>query len=258
MSAPVKLVAWALVLSVGGLAGCGEDDPPPPPKSSRSKPAAAAVTGGARGGAALPVEQLVTYSKVEEVVTPDEAKTIRHQFKPIDFAQDPSGTSNRDPFRSYIIAQVSVNAQANADDSTAKTEKCANKKIAASGYSTHELRLLGVVSRGTIRYATFADTADVGWVVQRGDCIGSEHARVKIIGEAFVTLEYPGAPATAADPAPRADEREYQLYPKDLTSEMSAGEEGQPVIRTRPRSIDINPTPVEGAASPTPGGKTEQ
>jgi Tfp pilus assembly protein PilP len=205
-------------------------------------------------------EQLVAYKKVEDVVTPDEAKTIRHLFKPVDFQQDPSGTSNRDPFRSYIIAQVSVNPTGTgADDHSAKTEKCANKKIAASGYSTHELRLIGVVSRGTIRFATFADTANVGWVVQRGDCIGSEHARVKIIGEAFVTLEYPGAPATTADPTPRADEREYQLYPKDLASELNPDDEADAAIRRRrPPPINITPEPAEGAAPPQPGGKINQ
>jgi Tfp pilus assembly protein PilP len=258
MSTQRNAVALALALSLAGLAGCGEDDPPPPPKNSRPKAAAAAAAGG-RGGAALPTEQLVAYKKVEDVVTPDEAKTIRHQFKPVDFQQDPSGTSNRDPFRSYIIAQVSVNPQGNgSDDTSVKTEKCANKKIAAAGYSTHELRLIGVVSRGTIRFATFADSGNVGWVVTRGDCIGSEHARVKLIGEAFVTLEYPGAPATATDPAPRADEREYQLYPKDLATDMANEEEGEPIMRRRPPPIDITPEPDEVPAPPPPGGKINQ
>ena len=244
-----------LTLALTGLAACGEDEPPPPPKKAR--PAAAAAAAGR--GAATPTEKLVSYKKVEDIVTADEAKSIRHQWKPNDFVQDPSGTSNRDPFRSYIIAQVSVNPQGGTDDnSTTKTEKCANKKIAASGYSTHELRLIGVVSRGTIRYATFADTANVGWVVQRGECIGSERARVKIIGEAFVTLEYPGAAATAADPAPRSDEREYQLYPKEISTE-STDDSDQPTIRRRPRPIDITPMPPEGAATtPSPGGPGNQ
>lgn len=252
-------IALALAAGFGlGATGCGEDDPPPPPKSNRPKPAAAAAA-GARGGSAMQAEALVAYKKVEEVVTPDEAKTIRHIFKSADFQPDPSGTTNRDPFRSYIITQVSVNAPGSTpEDASAKTEKCANKKIAAAGYSTHELHLIGVVSRGTIRFATFADTANVGWVVQRGDCIGSEHARVKLIGEAFVTLEYPGAPPTAADPNPHTDEREYQLYPKDLTSEMSSDGDDDSGLRRRPPAIDITPEPPEGAPPTAPGGKTQQ
>lgn len=243
----MSTVARGLLLTtLVGLAGCGEDEPPPPPRKPRQTAATAVATGGGRGSAQP--ETLVAYKKVEDVVKPEEAPTVRHQFKPTDFVPDPSGNTNRDPFRSYVIAQVSANTTADNEETTTKTEKCANKKIAAAGYSTHELRLIGVVSRGTISYATFADSADVGWVVQRGDCIGSEHARVKTIGGAFVTLEYPGAPPTAADPNPHVDERQYQLYPKDLATEM--GSDDEPTIRRRPRAIEITPAPPEPVTPP--------
>lgn len=249
----------ALFFVLFASSGCGEDEPPPPPpRSNRARPAPTPAA-GQRGGPAGTPEQLTTYRKVEDVVSPDEARSIRHVFKPNDFVNDPSGTASRDPFRSYVVAQVSASSQAaSADATTAKSEKCANKKIAAAGYTTQELRLIGIVSRGTVRFATFSDTANVGWVVKRGDCIGSEHARVKLIGEAFVTLEYPGVtppPGTtgtgAAAEAPRVGEREYQLYPKELSTESE--DEEDPRTRRRPPRLGDIPVRPDEMPVPTTG-----
>ena len=93
---------------------------------------------------------------------------MRHAFAPTDFEGDPTGTANRDPFRSYVVAQISTNTEARHDDDVARSEKCANKKVAAGDTSIQQLKLIGVISRGTMRMATFTDAADVGWVVRLG------------------------------------------------------------------------------------------
>lgn len=252
--------AWtALALTTVGLVACGGDeDPPPPPR--RAAAAAAAAPGAAGRAADGPAAgNLPTYAKIEgrADLKPGEAKSLRHVFAPIDFEGDATGTANRDPFRSFVVAQVSTNTDVRRQDDPARSEKCANKKVAAGDTSIQQLKLIGVISRGTMRIATFTDAADVGWVVRLGDCIGSEHARVKLIGEGFVTLENPVV-ATAADPNPQATGKDYRLRDRELIDEMSTNsgdDDDAPRIRRRPRSLDPSPPPAE---APSAGGSGAQ
>ncbi|MEZ4403360.1 MAG: hypothetical protein R3B06_25260 [Kofleriaceae bacterium] len=244
----MRALAW---ITLGALvaSGCGDDDPPPPPRAKAATPAAAAAAAAARGG---PTPGTMTaYAKIEDApdLKPGEAKTIRRRFTPQDFVPDPTGVSNRDPFRSFVVAQVSINASPTGEATAARAEKCANKKIAAAGYATRELRLIGIISRGTRRVATFADTAGVGWVIGKDDCIGSEHARVDQIGDSYVNLVYPTTPS-AADPNPKAEQRQFRLRERELIDEMTLDQD-QPDIRTRPRPTIVEPPP-QGAG--TPGG----
>ncbi|MBK7074624.1 MAG: hypothetical protein IPH44_20245 [Myxococcales bacterium] len=252
----MRTLAWTtLALTTVGLVACGGEDDPPPPPPRRAAAAAAAPGANARAGAGPAAGTLTTYAKIEgrADLKPGEAQTLRHAFAPTDFEGDPTGTANRDPFRSYVVAQISTNTEARHDDDVARSEKCANKKVAAGDTSIQQLKLIGVISRGTMRMATFTDAADVGWVVRLGDCIGSEHARVKLIGEGFVTLENAVIP-TAADPNPQATGKDYRLRDKELIDEMSTNGSGDdddaPRIRRRPRSLD----PAPPAEAPSAGG----
>ncbi|MBK9036615.1 MAG: hypothetical protein IPL61_36095 [Myxococcales bacterium] len=235
-------------MAVTVLAACGEDEAPPPPPSRRAAAAAAAAQPG-RGAPGAAAGALPTYAKIEG--RPDlkkgEAATLRHAFVPADFEPDVNGVSNRDPFRSYVVVQVSTNTEARPTEELGRAEKCANKKLAAPDTSIQQLRLIGVISRGTMRVATFVDSADVGWVVRLGDCIGSEHAKVAKIGEAFVTVENV-APATPADPTPTATGKNYKLHDTELIDQMTnqADPDG-PRIRRGPRTPDLAPPPEPGS-----------
>jgi hypothetical protein len=78
-----------------------------------------------------------------------------------------------------------------------------------------DLRLIGIVLRGTRSYALFRDSAAFGHIVKRGDCLGKEKARVDSIGAGFVRLEVtPEAPPGGAAPDPQM--RDIQLHPEEL------------------------------------------
>jgi Tfp pilus assembly protein PilP len=250
----MRALTWTLLAGVAASACGGDEEAPPPPR--RTTAAAAAATPGGRGAAAA-AGALTTYAKIES--RPDladgEAQTLRHKFSPGDFEADNSGTNKRDPFRSFVVVQVSINTDERTDEPISRTEKCSNKKVAAPDTSIQQLRLIGVIARGTMRVATFADAADYGWVVRLGDCIGSEHARVTKIGEAFVSVENPVI-ATAADPNPRATGKDYRLRDVELIDQMTTSvddDEDAPRIRRRPRDI-APPSPPEPPPALTPGG----
>ena len=251
----MRALTATLLIGVAASA-CGEDDPPPPPRRTAAAVAAAAAPSGRDTTTAT--GSLTTYAKIES--RPDlakgEAETLRHKFVPGDFEADSSGSNKRDPFRSFVVVQVSINTDERSDEPISRTEKCSNKKVAAPDTSIQQLRLIGVIARGTMRVATFADAADYGWVVRLGDCIGSEHARVTKIGEAFVSVENPVI-ATAADPNPRATGKDYRLRDVELIDQMTTSvddDDDAPRIRRRPRDIAPPASQPEPPPSLSPGG----
>lgn len=200
---------WITLLLV---AGCGDEEEPPPVK----QPAQAA--GGAQGGRApaanAPTTQpLVVYQQIESIAADEkEAKSLRHQFRDTDFQVDPSGTVNRDPFRSYVINQPGVTT-GDTTLTAEPTELCPAKKQIANTYMARELKLTGIVSRGTTRWALFSDTANKGHIVNRNDCIGKEKGRVVEIGAAYAKAEISPEPLPN-QPAPKPEVIIYQLYPQ--------------------------------------------
>jgi hypothetical protein len=81
-----------------------------------------------------------------------------------------------------------------------------------------DLRLMGIVLRGTRSYALFRDSAAFGHIVKRGDCLGKEKARVETIGAGFVRLKVtPEAPPGA--PAPAPETRDIALHPEEIAIE---------------------------------------
>lgn len=155
--------------------------------------------------------RLAAYDKV-----PDE---YRHKFLETDFRPDITGMENRDPFRSYVLNSPTKRT----DDVTFDVnEICTKDNSVAPTYSLRNLRLLGIVLRGTKSYALFRDTGGLGHIVHRGDCLGKEKARVESIGSGFVRLSViPEAPPGAPAPAPQT--RDIMLYPDEMSLEPEGG-----------------------------------
>jgi hypothetical protein len=203
------LMALLFVASCGGDEGGGGAKPAAKPAGNAraaAKPAAQATT-----------QQLAVYKQVESLAADEkEANSLRHQFRDTDFQVDPTGTVNRDPFRSFVINQPGVASGTGDTTLTAEpTELCPAKKQMATSYMARELKLTGIVARGTTRWALFTDTASKGHIIHRNDCIGKEKARVVEIGAAYAKVEISAEPLPGQPPRP-PDVIIYQLYPQQL------------------------------------------
>ncbi|HEY4117173.1 MAG TPA: pilus assembly protein PilP [Byssovorax sp.] len=140
----VALVIFALALAIG-LVGCG-DDPQPQNKPSSAKPAAAAPAKKGKGK-----------GKAAEVKL-DLPPLPLKEFKEGDFSET---DQSRDPFRSFASVFVSQ----------AKAKATVQRKAIVERYALDELKLIGIVSRGTSR-ALLTDPSGSGWVAKVGDLIG--------------------------------------------------------------------------------------
>ena len=247
-------------IAVLGLAltACGGDDAPaaakPPAKAAPAKSAAAK-----KGGKLAATVQV--YTKVEEVVTEEERKTIRRPFVDKDFAPDSSGNENRDPFRSYVVRQVGTGPQAQQQPKEEGDDNCSAEQMKAPRYNIRALVLIGIVLRGAKSYGLFRDTAGVGWIVKRNDCLGKEKARVTKIDAEFVALEVvPDAGLNQAQRPPV--EQTIKLHQKDLEIPVdmaegseeapSEGNKVPPAQPAAPSTPTAQPTPV--APPPTGAG----
>ena len=235
----MKLIASALVLVL--FAACGGDEPPPPPKPGGP---AAGKPGAKPGGPAGKKVLLQARTHVEEKVVcpaPDkptgpkcdpaapacdpgkfcltvgsgafcepcrERDSIRHEFKDRDFVLD----QTRDPFQSFIIVQKGL------EETTEKKEEGPCKRqdqFVATNYSYLDLKLVGIVAKGTQRKVLMMDRGNLGHIIHRGDCVGKEKAVVKDIGPGFVTFVIQ---PDEDDKTPNRQpvERSVQLHPKGL------------------------------------------
>jgi Tfp pilus assembly protein PilP len=198
------MAATALALPV---ASCGDDGggaPPPRRPGSKGKKAGKKKKKKAAGVSDAVKKRLIPIGKVD--------KELRHTFKETDFQPDPTGDINRDPYRSFLLQQ----ATGEKKEKGQQTDICTTKNSRASNYSLRDLRLLGLVLKGTKQYALFRDSAGLGHIVNRGDCLGKEKAIVDDIGAGFVSIEItPDAPQGTVAPPPQ--KRQIQLHPKELT-----------------------------------------
>lgn len=208
-------VAGALLLA---LTACGDDLPEVKQKRPAARRGAAAKTpAGAKAKAKGP--PLKTYAKI-----PDK---LRRTFLEKDFRPDPTGDANRDPFRSYIVRQPGLGETRTDDDASAADDICRNdkrrKNWQAPNFSLRDLKLLGIIMRGTRGYAQFVDTGGEGWIVTQGNCLGVEKAIVTSIGSGVVRLQVrPQAPLGGTAPPPV--NRDIPLYPEEYditTSDQS-------------------------------------
>lgn len=222
------------------VASCGQDEAPPPKKPAAAKPGAAKGKAGAKGkGSALTrrthVEEKVACPVPAKASGPacdkdapscnpglfclevsgkwscepcPERDSIRHEFKDRDFVSD----QNRDPFQSFLIAQKGLEEPI---EQKREPGPCTRQdQFVATNYSYLDLRLVGIVAKGTQRKALMMDRGNVGQIIKRGDCVGKEKAVVKDIGTGFITFVVAYDDGTT--PSRQPQERTVQLHPKGL------------------------------------------
>jgi hypothetical protein len=223
----MRTILRSTVLCAALLGACGGDSKPPQrgvtnkPKKDPASPEAGGGAKPAGGGGAAPAGakgkppvKLQTYAKVVE--------EYRRKLEKADFSPDPTGDVNRDPFRSYLIDLSQVTGKGKKQGEQALEDECEEKGVVAENYGLRDLRLVGIVLRGTKTYAMFTDNQNRGHIANRGNCLSKERARVKDIGTDRVTLEIRGqAPPGAPAPAPR--EEQWLLDPNALDLDMESG-----------------------------------
>lgn len=189
------LALAALGLATGGAA-CGDDSSSsakPAPRKPRTKKANKAVKGTAA----------FAYAKVDV--------ELRRKLGEIDFIPDSTGETNRDPFRSWVLAPAETNS------GPAPIDPCTQGKVrwGAQSYSVRDLSLIGLVKRER-SYAQFTDGSERdSWIVRKGDCVGQEKAIIEEIGVGYVRLSIT-PPAPPGAPAPPAQKQEISLHPNEL------------------------------------------
>lgn len=166
-----------------------------------------------------------------------ERDSIRHEFNDRDFVAEQA----RDPFQSYVIIQAGVGQRS----TTVKPEPHQSCKRAdqfvASNYSYQDLKLVGIVAQATQRKVLMMDTANLGHIIRRGDCVGKEKAVVKDIGTGYVTFIVD----EDADLKRPAQETSMQLHP--------TGPDAEPTVPTMsPTTSTTTPivTPSRDRLSP--------
>jgi len=199
------LACLSLLPVASVLTACGDDGPKAgkPKKGGKKRRGRGKRGKGGKGG------KLQAVNKV--------AEEQRHKFTERDFVPDVTGDENRDPYRSYVINNAGTRRPTEAA-AVDVTEICNKDNSVASNYSLRDLRLIGIVLRGTKSYALFRDSGAYGHIVRRGDCLGKEKARVESIGAGFVRLTViPEAPPGA--PAPPPQVRDISLHPEEISLE---------------------------------------
>ena len=204
--APVVAIVAAILLA----AGCGDSETAPATPMvtpvTPAQPNAAAQAGAAKSAG------LRFHTKIEDLIGEEQAQLIRHKFRADDFGPNIGGTGRRDPFRSLAAAQLA--AQAEQQDQPDPAQTC--KDRVADTFSLRDMRLVGIVLRGTRSYALFVDKGEKGHIVTKGDCLGVEKARVLSVRAGFVTLQlYPDATQPTAET--ELQERTIALYPDELS-----------------------------------------
>ncbi|TMQ09687.1 MAG: hypothetical protein E6J90_12245 [Deltaproteobacteria bacterium] len=221
---------WSVLAIALAVAGCGDEgDATPPPQPAQPRPNPQAVGGPAaanRGKLAekMHIEDRVNCPIPEQPTDPKDGKCdpkapscgehlyclalaqgnycepcaerdgIRHAFRERDF----DGEHNRDPFQSMLM-QVGPRPTG----PTGLTKCPREDQLVATSYSYADLKLVGIVSQGTVRKALMMG-GPLGYIIKRGDCVGKEKVLVKDIGTGYVTFQL------------ETDEYSVQLNPKQL------------------------------------------
>lgn len=167
-------------------------------------------------------------------------------------SNDFMATENRDPFRSFVMPQLAEedtggNTPAGPTGPvTQPTALCAKLQLIASTFSVDDLDLIGIVKRGTKRYAMFRDSRGVGHLVDKGKCIGREKGKVVEIGDSLVCYEVTPEQPADATAVTVVTKKCIALYPNEITD---AGDE-EFDLSARPDVLA--PTEPSPTSSPPP------
>jgi Tfp pilus assembly protein PilP len=242
-----------LAITIAGFAaGCGDDGGGGAAADQKSKDDAAAKKAAdkkkrdEKKKKKKVKEEVASFiATLERVVPPEEAPTIRRRLKERDFAIDPTGAENRDPFRSFLLPQVGADQPTGPTGPVVArpTDQCAKNKLVATNYALRDLKLIGIVVRGAQRYAMFKDAKGEGHMVERGKCMGREKALVTEIGDGHVTIEIvPEAVAGAGGVEPTSEKKSIPLYPNELTVDDVDESEDTTSPTTEPAPVPGPPT----------------
>lgn len=195
---PKLLVVFSFA---AGLTACGDDDS----SSSSRKPRAGKKNSARKAAKKAAVAEFTTYPKVDT--------KLRKKLREIDFIPDPSGATNRDPFRSWAATLADEPEQV-----IAVVDVCAKEGNGvaweARDFSVRDLTLIGIVRRGR-SFAQFSDKGEAGsWIVRKGDCVGQEKAIVDEITVKVVRLIIT-PPTPSGRPAPPAQAQIISLHPNE-------------------------------------------
>ena len=177
-----------------------------------------------------------------------ERDTIRHDFMDRDFVSDQS----RDPFFNFVIMPVGV-----GDNSTkAKPEphqSCKRRdQFVATNYSYQDLKLVGIVSERTQRKVLMLDTAGLGHIIKRGDCVGKEKAVVKDIGAGYITFVVEEDPDSKRPPQELSVQLHPNTTPTDSTGPDIAPDTTAPIVAPPRATVPTGPATGLGASSTPP------
>lgn len=270
----------AALLACAVLAACGGDDQPPPPAKPPGQNGAAGQqkTNDPNAPKLTPrlhVEDMVACPTPEKASGPEckpeastcdpglyclltgeagaggyhcepcpERESIRHEFKDRDFVAEQA----RDPFESFLLPQAGLGQPSESKPDLDKT--CTRPdQLVATNYSYEDLKLVGIVAQGTQRKALMMDTANLGHIVKRNDCVGKEKAIVKDIGTGFVTfvITPEGDDKVKRPPV----EKSVQLYPNGLQPAMVTS---QPPPADQPSTAPVIAPPTAPLPPPPPPG----
>jgi hypothetical protein len=182
-----------VLLSSGLLLACGDDSP-----AAKAKPNTGAVV--ARSGE--PQVKPATLSLRAKV-----DKQYRKELATADFQPDPTGDINRDPWASYLVVTPVAQQSTFKDDCEGRTR--------AEKYSYNEMKLMAIIVRGTKNMAMFRDPQGIGQMVNQGDCLAKDKARIIEVTPSCVRIELRGEAPPGA-PAPPAHEDKRCLHPNDI------------------------------------------
>ncbi len=201
---------WLAAALLFIVSGCGDsqeeltDSLAPPPGPAPNQRAAKAGAGKEA--------KLRFHTKIDDMLGKEQAQLLRHKFTVDDFGPSIGTNPRRDPFRSQAAAQLAASREQD-DQPVDPSQLC--KEVVAPDSSIRDLRLVGIVLRGSRSYALFVDKASKGQIVTKSDCLGVEKARVMSVRAGFVTLQI--APEVVqGSPESQLQERTIALYPDEI------------------------------------------
>jgi len=169
-----------------------------------------------------------------------ERDNIRHVFKESrDFAPE----QNRDPFESFVLSPQGIGSGSDKPAVDVNMQvKCNDKNSWMASFSYVDLKLVGIVTQGTLRKGLITG-GRTSAIIKRNDCVGKEKAIVKEVGDGFATFVTQPDPNVAGSRA-----LEHTVLLRANTLALNASEPSDsPSGGTVP-----SPVPGPGASVPSP------